>query len=187
MQCNTIHRSYPYLCGMGREVVSERPLTTWLKPSTYWSTVEEVWTLCRIFKRISNYKRFTPDWKQQQPVVKQSFVDTSSKACSVQSEISDDQSNNVINFKKMAFPQKSIMNASCGGNLNYQVDQRNSYYNNSQLITTMPDQSPFTSSNSIFWNTRAEDQEYLFSHGNWDELKSVVDLAIDPRSLFGFK
>ncbi|XP_015081730.2 transcription factor JUNGBRUNNEN 1-like [Solanum pennellii] len=149
----------------------------------------EVWTLCRIFKRISNYKRFTPDWKQQQqqPVVKQSFVDTSSKACSVQSEISDDQSNNVINFKKMAFPQKNIMNASSGGNLNYQVDQRTSYYNNSQLITTMPDQSPFTSSNSIFWNTRAEDQEYLFSHGNWDELKSVVDLAIDPRSLFGFK
>ncbi|KAK4713947.1 hypothetical protein R3W88_019854 [Solanum pinnatisectum] len=150
----------------------------------------EVWTLCRIFKRISNYKRFTPDWKQQQqqqqPVVKQSFGDTSSKACSVQSEISDDHSNNVINFKKMAFPQKNIINASSGGNLNYQVNQRNSYYNNSQLITTMPE-SPFASSNSIFWNTSAEDQEYLFSHGNWDELKSVVDLAMDPRSLFGFK
>ncbi|KAM3221555.1 transcription factor JUNGBRUNNEN 1 [Capsicum annuum] len=145
----------------------------------------EVWTLCRIFKRISNYKRFTPDWKQQQPIVKQSFGATSSKTCSLHSEISDDHSNNVINFKKMAFSQKNINNASSGGNLNYQVDQRNSFYNNSQPIT-MP-QSLFTSSNSSFWNTSAADQEYLLSDGNWDELKSVVDLAIDPRSLFGFK
>ncbi|KAJ8532625.1 hypothetical protein K7X08_012548 [Anisodus acutangulus] len=144
----------------------------------------EVWTLCRIFKRISNYKRFTPDWKkQQQPIVKQSFGDVSSKACSLQSEISDDHSNN-INFIKMAFPHKNNMHAASGGNLNYQVDQRNSYYNNSQPIT-MP-QSSFTSSNSGFWNTNAENQEYLFSDGNWDELKSVVDLAIDP-TFFGFR
>lgn len=146
--------------------------------------MQEVWTLCRIFKRTSNYKRFTSDWKQQhQSVVKQSFGDTSSKACSLQSEISDDHSNN------MEFPQKNINNASSGGNLNYQLDQRNSYYyNNSQPIATMPQLSFTSSSNSSFWNTStAEDQEYLFSDGNWDELKSVVDLAIDPRSLFGFK
>ncbi|KAK4369270.1 hypothetical protein RND71_013062 [Anisodus tanguticus] len=142
----------------------------------------EVWTLCRIFKRITSYKRFTPDWKQQQHIVKQSFGDASSKACSLQSEISDDHSNN-INLKNMAFSQKNINNAASGGN--YQVDQRNSYYNTSKPIN-MP-QSSFTSSNSSFWNTSAEDQEYLFSDGNWDELKSVVDLAIDPRSLFGFK
>ncbi|KAJ8568636.1 hypothetical protein K7X08_028169 [Anisodus acutangulus] len=142
----------------------------------------EVWTLCRIFKRITNYKRFTPDWKQQQHLVKQSFGDASSKACSLQSEISDDHSNN-INLKNMAFSQKNINNAASGGN--YQVDQRNSYCNTSKPIN-IP-QSSFTSSNSSFWNTSAEDQEYLFSDGNWDELKSVVDLAIDPRSLFGFK
>ncbi|XP_060190114.1 transcription factor JUNGBRUNNEN 1-like isoform X2 [Lycium barbarum] len=142
----------------------------------------EVWTLCRIFKRISNYKRFTPDWKQQQPIVKQSLGDASSKACSLQSEISDDCSNN-INFRKMAFEQNNNYTVSVG---NYQVDQRTTDYNNSQPIT-MP-QSSFASSNSSLWNTStAEDQEYLFSEGNWDELKSVVDLAIDPRSLFGFK
>ncbi|CAN4110106.1 unnamed protein product [Withania somnifera] len=142
----------------------------------------EVWTLCRIFKRISNYKRFTPDWKQHQPIVKQSFVHGSSKACSLQSEISDDHSNNVINFKKMEFPQRNINNAASGANLNYQVYQKTSYYNNS-LPITMP-QSSFTSSNSSFWNTSAEDQAYLFSDGNWDELKSVVDLAIDPRTFW---
>ncbi|CAN4084554.1 unnamed protein product [Withania somnifera] len=142
----------------------------------------EVWTLCRIFKRISNYKRFTPDWKQQQPIVEQSFGDASSKACSLQSETSDDRSNNGINFKKTEFPQKNINNAASGGNLNYQVDQRSSYYNNSRPIT-MP-QSSLTSSNSSFWNTSVEDQEHLFSDGNWDELKSVVDLAIDPRTFW---
>ncbi|XP_070037378.1 transcription factor JUNGBRUNNEN 1-like isoform X2 [Nicotiana tomentosiformis] len=139
----------------------------------------EVWTLCRIFKRTSNYKRFTPDWKQ--PVIKQSFGDASSKACSLQSETSDDHSIN-INFNKMEFPHKKN-NTATGGN--YQVDQKTTHYQNSQPIITMP-QSSITSSNSSFWNTSAE-EEYLFSDGNWDELKSVVDLAIDPRSLFGFR
>ncbi|MCD7471098.1 hypothetical protein HAX54_011382 [Datura stramonium] len=141
----------------------------------------EVWTLCRIFKRISNYKRFTPDWKQQ-VIVKQSNGDASSKSCSLQSEISDDHSNN-INFRNLAFSQKNNISATSGGN--YQVDQRNTHYNNSQSIR-IP-QSSFTSSNSSFWNTSGGDQEYFFSDGNWDELKSVVDLAIDPCSPFGFK
>ncbi|XP_059318377.1 transcription factor JUNGBRUNNEN 1-like [Lycium ferocissimum] len=130
----------------------------------------EVWTLCRIFKRTSNYKKHTQEVKH--PVVSLSYGDASSKACSLESENStDDQS---TTFKDMSFQQENY-NATIGDN---QMDERNSHFYISQQ--NLISQSPFTSSSSSFWNTNSHD-EYLFSDGNkWDELKSIVDLATDP-------
>ncbi|XP_075080500.1 transcription factor JUNGBRUNNEN 1-like [Nicotiana tabacum] len=124
----------------------------------------EVWTLCRIFKRTSNYRRYTPEGKY--PLVSLSFGDASPKACSLESENSGDHS---TNFKQMSFQQE---NNNGDDNL---MDERNPHFYQ---------QHPFTSSSSSFWNTSNGEEEELFSDGKWDELKSIVDLATDPSSLY---
>ncbi|KAJ8564441.1 hypothetical protein K7X08_000901 [Anisodus acutangulus] len=44
----------------------------------------EVWTLCRIFKRTSTYKKYTQEVKH--PVISLNYGDLSSKVCSLESE-----------------------------------------------------------------------------------------------------
>ncbi|GAV59988.1 NAM domain-containing protein, partial [Cephalotus follicularis] len=128
----------------------------------------EVWTLCRIFKRISPYKKYTSDWKEA--ATKQNLAtDSSSKTCSLESDNSDQLVGDSIN--QHANQRKPVTNQ-------VDDDQRNHFFWGQWNSIA---QAPFMASYSSFWNPNGDD---IFTNGNWDELRSVVELAIDPSHAY---
>lgn len=133
----------------------------------------EVWTLCRILKRNASYKKYVPsEWKNT-PLIKQNIPsDSCSKTCSLESDHNNDQylsfGDSVIQDKQQHRSKPVIINH--GG-----FDGRN------QVLIGHPNaqaQAQFSS----FWNTNGDE---LFRDGNgWDELRSVVEFAIDPSHLY---
>ncbi|KAH7578447.1 hypothetical protein ACOSQ2_000292 [Xanthoceras sorbifolium] len=125
----------------------------------------EVWTLCRIFKRIPSYKKYTPNWKQN------SSRDSSSKTCSLESETCTEQ---YMGFGDSVL-QQNVERKPLINRVDY---ERNSHAFMSHHYFNSIAQSSFTAtSDSSFSNPNGDD---FFMNGNWDELRSVVDLAIDP-------
>nr|QMS43720.1 no apical meristemprotein [Betula platyphylla] len=117
----------------------------------------EVWTLCRIFKRIPSYKKYAPNWKET--ATKLNPRDSSSKTCSLES----DNSEAYISFEDSSAIQQNERKP-----LIQQVDERNHFFAGQV--------GPFPSSySSSFWNPSADD---FFTNGNWDELRSVVQLPL---------
>lgn len=132
----------------------------------------EVWTLCRIFKRTPSYKKYTPNWKDSSTVAAANATklhnptDSSSKTCSssLESETSCEQQQYMHQQKDI---KPFIIN---------HVDERN------HLLNTESQLSPYPASYySSFWNPNGED---FFTNGNWDELRSVVELAVDPPHVY---
>jgi len=120
--------------------------------------LQEVWTLCRIFKRIPSYKKYAPNWKET--ASKLNPTDSSSKTCSLESDN--------ISF------EDSVIQQNESKPFIQQVDQRN------QLNSAA--QAPiFPSSYSSFWSPSTDD---FFTNGNWDELRSVVQVAVDPSQVY---
>ncbi|KAL6286977.1 hypothetical protein ACE6H2_011367 [Prunus campanulata] len=128
----------------------------------------EVWTLCRIFKRIPSYKKYTPDnWKEDN--TKQNPTDSSSKTCSFESE----------NYcgKPHLSPQDSVVmqrierSSSKPVRVDEQVDETNQWFKfvgETHYATSYSSLRDIPSDNDFFIN------------GNWDELRPVVQLAVDP-------
>ncbi|KAM4094891.1 hypothetical protein ACB094_06G229000 [Castanea mollissima] len=127
----------------------------------------EVWTLCRIFKRIPSYKKYAPNWKETS--TKQNPTDSSPKTCSLDS----DNSEPYISFEDSVFQQHN----ECKPYLQ-QVDERNHYFVGH--LNTL-NQAPFTPSYSSFWNPSGDD---FFTKESWDELRPVVQLASDPSYVY---
>lgn len=127
----------------------------------------EVWTLCRIFKRIPPYKKYAPNWKETS--TKQNLTDSSPKTCSLDS----DNNEPYISFEDSVFQQHN----ECKPYIQ-QVDERNHYFVGH--LNTL-NQVPFTPSYSNFWNPSGDD---FFTKGNWDELRPVVQLASDPSQVY---
>jgi len=120
--------------------------------------LQEVWTLCRIFKRVPSYRKYAPNWKETASKLNPS--DSSSKTCSLESE-------NYISF------EDSVIQQNESKPFIQQVDQRN--------LLNSAAQAPFPSSYSSLWSPSADD---LFTNGNWDELRSVVQVAVDPSQVY---
>ncbi|XP_019193017.1 PREDICTED: transcription factor JUNGBRUNNEN 1 [Ipomoea nil] len=140
----------------------------------------EVWTLCRIFKRTTNYKRCMPDWRQQ--TSRQSTIvdnnNASSKTCGFDSK-------NVVNLKDMSIMQVTKNEAAMAA-ASAQKEQRNQFYvANDQISMALSSYSSSSTNTTTFWNSpKLLDNHHFFIGENphWDELKSVVDLATDPQS-----
>ncbi|XP_021602900.1 transcription factor JUNGBRUNNEN 1 isoform X2 [Manihot esculenta] len=114
----------------------------------------EVWTLCRIFKRIPSGKRYTPV-DSKQTTKKPNPSGSNSKTCS-----SD---------------QKQV---SFGDSLSLvQTNQRTNLFLGQ--LNSINHQASFTATHSSFCNPNVDD---ILANGNWDELRTVVELALDPRS-----
>ncbi|XP_031104598.1 transcription factor JUNGBRUNNEN 1-like [Ipomoea triloba] len=113
----------------------------------------EVWTLCRIFKRTTNYKRCMPDWRQQ--TSRQSTI------------VENGSSKNEAIMGAAQQEQRNQFYAS-----NDQISMALSSYSSSSNTTTFWN-SPKLLDNSHF---------FIGENPHWDELKSVVDLATDPQS-----
>ncbi|WVY90507.1 hypothetical protein V8G54_036021 [Vigna mungo] len=115
----------------------------------------EVWTLCRIFKRVPSYKRYTPNLKDSNtaPITKPNPTNSSSsKTCSLESETFTNSPSSLL------LHQNQIIKPVFG-----HVDQH----------------PPTSFSYSSFWNH----QNLELAHENWDDLTSVVQFAVDPSRL----
>lgn len=130
--------------------------------------LQEVWTLCRIFKRTPSYKKYTPNWKEAS-ATKRNHNDSSSKTCSSSLE-SENSSEQYMGFGDSFHPQQ---NESKPFIINHVEDRNHLFMSQFNPLV----QSPYSASYSSFWNSNGDD---FFTNGNWDELRSVVELAADP-------
>lgn len=129
--------------------------------------LQEVWTLCRIFKRNVSGKKYIPDWKEL----------ASGKR--VKPQQSKYQEAVYIGFGD---------NESRTNKINVMESKENNEKNVFQLHQTPHQHQPipmeYTSSTKVdntvphFSNDNMDDTNYV----NWDELQSVVDFAFGPSN-----
>ncbi|GMJ09993.1 hypothetical protein like AT3G12910 [Hibiscus trionum] len=131
----------------------------------------EVWTICRIFKRNSSLKKFRPDWRHLGSKKASIATQMSSQTCSVESN----SHGNYISFGSPMVEdyhndEKPSMhvNHTINGRSQWQIADRISAV--AQIPSSM-------ASSSSFSNCPEND---FFTDVNWDELKSVVEFALEP-------
>lgn len=120
----------------------------------------EVWTLCRILKRNVSNRKVVPDWRELS-VKRNPMVDTSSKTCS---EDSDHEMKSYISFQNPSIQlnhEKNLYNHTNG-------------MNHLTAISRFTDQAP---------SMDLEMNDFI-EHGDWDDLRSVVEFAAADRPVF---
>ncbi|CAF2375503.1 hypothetical protein BRARA_D02602 [Brassica rapa] len=118
----------------------------------------EVWTLCRIFKRVTHHRNPTILQPNRRPVI--TLTDSCSKTSSLDS---DHTSHHVVESlsHKLHEPQR-------------QPQTHNPYWN--QLTTVGFNQPTYTCHDNNLvnlWNINGED--FIGNAASWDELRSVID------------
>ncbi|XP_012472289.1 transcription factor JUNGBRUNNEN 1 isoform X2 [Gossypium raimondii] len=151
----------------------------------------EVWTLCRIFKRTPPNNKYPPTtvastaaWKfSATTTIKQSGTDSPTTCCSSLEDVSQSQNSydkckslcDTIIQQKGNKPDMSMD----------QVDARN-YFLYGGTLPLSTQQAPFTATNfPTFCNHPSGDVD-VFSNGNWDELRPVVEVALEPYTSHAF-
>lgn len=140
--------------------------------------LQEVWTVCRIFKRNILYKKYTPDWRElprKQPTA--AVVDTSSsKTCSL--EYSDQES--YINFGAPVDVTNYHHNEKKPVVVGHHSTEKNQHQMQLGALgafsSTSHLQAPSIASSSGQFSSDV--MEHL-NYENWDELRSVVEFAFD--------
>ncbi|OMP03515.1 hypothetical protein CCACVL1_02386 [Corchorus capsularis] len=142
----------------------------------------EVWTLCRIFKRIpSNHKKYAAAAAKKDTTIKPNLGD-----CSL--DDSENSINNdpliITNFCDNFVRPNNIMDRQVddGRNFLYLGPWRtNAIAHHHQHQHQAVNPFAAAASNNYpasFWNPNGEID--ILRNGNWDELKSVVELAMEP-------
>lgn len=132
---------------------------------------QEVWTLCRIFKRTPSFKKYTPNLKDSTSVTKSNPVN--SNTCTLDSE----------SCKPYLICRDPLMMQQIERKpLVGQIDEKKPLFMG-QFGPLPHHQTPSTTPYPNFWNHQNVD-DYAFTNENWDELRSVVQFAIDPSSVF---
>ncbi|GMI84009.1 JUNGBRUNNEN 1, NAC domain containing protein 42 [Hibiscus trionum] len=127
----------------------------------------EVWTICRIFKRNVDCRKNTPNWGRvaaKRPSTGNGIH--SSQSCSVESSSHE----NYITFGSQIVQNYDDDKAAAAA-VNHMTD------NGSCGRQWQGEQCMASSPSSCFSNCREND---FFTNANWEELKSVVELALDP-------
>ncbi|KAL9690082.1 hypothetical protein QQ045_010475 [Rhodiola kirilowii] len=128
----------------------------------------EVWTVCRIFKRITSYKKYIPSKPQPSHNFSSSPTDSSSKTCSNESEHINNDNSSSSEFYVSFDNQSSIAQQ------NHLPAQSSLTYCNS---FNHRQQRPDPASSVGFWNASGD---MMFAGVDCDELRPVVDqYAID--------
>ncbi|CAJ2634153.1 unnamed protein product [Trifolium pratense] len=137
----------------------------------------EVWTLCRIFKRIPSYKKYTPNLKKDsEETLAFTTNSSSSKTCSLESD----------NTKPYLTFTNSPLVDETKTFTNGHVDQRINPSFLSHHLGNVSHQAPTTLSQSSFWNDQNVVDE-AFANENWDDLRSVVQFTFDPSKVYDCK
>lgn len=136
--------------------------------------LQEVWTICRIFKRIPSHRKYTPHSKKHgantDPIKCSNPADSCSIATSgFESEHSCEQ--------YMSYAESIIIHpkreSAIPGMDSLFVDDRNSLFLTGHFnSSTAHHQPPFSGS----WNPNGDNQ--VGYRNNWDELGSVVEQGI---------
>ncbi|XLR29676.1 hypothetical protein HN51_049553 [Arachis hypogaea] len=154
----------------------------------------EVWTLCRIFKRIPTYKKYTPNLKDSStsPLMNKPINNinhqTDSSVTSISCSLESDNNNSkpfltFTNTMTMGIQQCERKPLVIG-----HVDERNNNFfldhssiHHQQAPTTITT-TALSSSSYSSWNQHHLVEDYLFANENWDDLRSVVEFATDPNN-----
>ncbi|XP_010246012.1 PREDICTED: transcription factor JUNGBRUNNEN 1-like isoform X2 [Nelumbo nucifera] len=123
----------------------------------------EIWTLCRIFKRNVSYRKNTPDCRTFLSR-KQSPTDSCSRTCSLEPTKSNQY---CMSFGALVDEEKVVSTEEMSKLLS------------SHLNSTV--QPAFSMQFSTLQTTNGSE---LF-RDNWNELASVVEMALDPNLLYG--
>lgn len=135
--------------------------------------IQEVWTVCRIFKRNANHKRYCEDLS-----TKPSFAmdRRSSKTCS--SLESNNSHEGYISFNATpSYHGKWNIN-NMVNHTHYHVNEKNLQFCASGQLGYISQQTPSAASSSNILNNM-DDQVEHFTYENWDELGSVVEFPMD--------
>ncbi|KAE8680069.1 putative NAC domain-containing protein 94 [Hibiscus syriacus] len=120
----------------------------------------EVWTICRIFKRNSSLRKIRPDWRQLEAKKGSNATQISSQTCSVVSN----SHGNYISFGSPMEEDYHVIN----GRSQWQIADKMS------AVAQIPSSMASSSNFSICT------ENDFFTDANWDELKSVVEYALEP-------
>lgn len=125
---------------------------------------QEIWTICRIFKRTVSYRKYTPEWGVSSSI-KQNPIETNSKTCSFESV--DEEKHQYLGSSSIQQIEKKPFICINEDKSQLPSDQYNSIA-----------QSPLTALYSSFPSANSSE---FFRQGNWDELGAIVDFAlVDP-------
>ncbi|XWS10271.1 hypothetical protein CRYUN_Cryun39dG0061300 [Craigia yunnanensis] len=124
----------------------------------------EVWTICRIFKRNVSHRKYTPDWREI-AAKRPSTGTPSSQTCNGESNSHE---------KYSTFGSPIVQNYDEKPNVNH-INGRSQWHAEQLSNTAQP--SSMASSSSF---SNCQENDDFFTHANWDELKSVVEFALDP-------
>ncbi|KAJ8549304.1 hypothetical protein K7X08_033011 [Anisodus acutangulus] len=129
----------------------------------------ETWTLCRILKRNASYRKSIPDWKE----VAKKHMDAGSKICS---NNTIDSSNNSQIYISFSSTPPVVKQNTCSYDADIILANKQLFVGKQSSITQATIQSSAASNSS----SPLDFNEWL-EHGNWDELKSIVELSnFDP-------
>ncbi|KAH7661062.1 NAC domain-containing protein [Dioscorea alata] len=132
----------------------------------------EIWTICRIFKRNTTYKRYHPqDWSKESPRKRILASDASSKTNSFESDTGEDQ------FKCFGISYVDHQGHDNKIQTTNYFDQRNHFYTTqwNQVAT----QAPLTTLHSSTLNPNE-----LIKETNWDELGRMTEFMTDPAFVY---
>ncbi|XP_004491313.1 transcription factor JUNGBRUNNEN 1 [Cicer arietinum] len=131
----------------------------------------EVWTLCRIFKRIPSYKKYTPNLEKDLATTVTNS--SSSKTCSLES---DNSNKPYLTFRDS---QVVVQQNESKPFINGQLDQSINY----SFLSHVAHEAPTTLSHSCFWNDHSVGDDAL-ANENWDSLRSVVQFTFDSSKVY---
>ncbi|CAN4080248.1 unnamed protein product [Withania somnifera] len=123
----------------------------------------ETWTLCRILKRNASYRKSTPDWKE---VAKKQRNDPAGDVDALSSKLC---CNSTMDSSQIYISFSTTNNCTNVTENKHQFVGQQSSGSSSQTTTA-------AASNS----TSPLDFNEWLEHGNWDELKSIFQLSLDP-------
>ncbi|XP_044468949.1 transcription factor JUNGBRUNNEN 1-like [Mangifera indica] len=129
----------------------------------------EVWTICRIFKRNVSYRKLTPDSKESSSPT---LMESACKTYSLES--SNQQQESYISFEAPT-PMKPLMMDDYFNEMRNQ-QLASEHFNNFAIAN-----SSMSMASSSSLQNRYENPHDL-SYENWDELRQVVEFALDPSS-----
>lgn len=138
--------------------------------------LQEVWTLCRIFKRDVSNKKYGSEWRKNE-ISKRSTPthDSSSITCSSESN---------SGHKYLSFGAPFATMGNDGKPFSDSIEEKNMQFLARQHSLSSTGQVPYLSSCSSFSNPKEEE---IFKEGNWDELMPMVEFAVNPSLLYSFR
>lgn len=152
---------------------------------------QEIWTLCRIFKRTVTQRKCAPDWTQL--TSKRRCTDKISRSMSNINNSTVDSCNSTITYDQEAYinfggspPEQKpqLVHNYTTSNNHYYNDQRNYHHSTSMVAQHHQPHQLLTASSSApssalsFWANQQASNNGLFEFENsWDELESAVQFS----------